>query len=105
METTRYVRNPLYVDAVEVTEENFAEVARWCDGEIANKSGEFIERDPDNNVILDPLQQYIRVRVNSPKSIRQTQANVGDYVLYTDRGYKVYTPGAFISSWTEVQRE
>ena len=31
--TTKYVRKPLYVDAVQITEENFDDAVRWCFGE------------------------------------------------------------------------
>jgi hypothetical protein len=34
IETQKYVRKPLYVDSVRVTEENFEEVAQWCQGNI-----------------------------------------------------------------------
>ena len=32
---------------------------------------------------------------------RQAQAHVNDWVLYTERGYKVYTPRAFENSFDE----
>lgn len=105
VETQRYVRKPLYVDAVQVTEENFEEVALWCQGDIMNRNGGSIEKvDGETSVItINPNDQYIHVRVVYPKTIRQTQAYVGDWILYTEQGYKVYTPGAFESSWTKVE--
>ena len=101
IETEKYRRNPIFVDAVEVTPENFAEVAAWCGGEFANKNGMPIERNGDG-VIVRPDEMYIRIEVLSPKNVRQTQAMVGDFILYTERGYKVYTPGAFHATWTKV---
>lgn len=87
--TAKYVRKPLYVDAVEVTEENFKDLAVWCQGEIQT----------------DGTQEYIRVRVHTPKSARQTQAFVGDWILYTDRGYKVYSAKAFGENFILSQNE
>jgi hypothetical protein len=105
IETKRFVRKPLYVDAVQVTVENFEEVALWCQGDIANRDGSPLVRQEDNNSVLciNPTTQFIRVRVHSPKSIRQTQAFVGDWVLYTERGYKVYTSSAFDATWDRVE--
>jgi hypothetical protein len=82
IKTERYIRKPLFVDAVRVTGKNFHELANWCDGEIMT--------DEDSG---DKF--YIKVRVQTPKSERQTKAFVGDWILYTDRGYKVYTQKAF----------
>jgi hypothetical protein len=88
MNTTKFVRKPLYVDAVQVTNANFTEVVEWCQGDIKE---------------TDDRQQYIRVRVVNPKNTRQTQAFVGDWILYTDRGYKVYTTKAFRHSFDRVE--
>lgn len=89
--TAKYVRKPLYVDAVQVTEENFVDIARWCFGEIANSD----ESPLDPTAANEPTKQYIYVRVHNPKNPRQTKAFVGDWILYTERGYKVYTTKAF----------
>lgn len=83
---TRYVRKPLFVDAAQVTEENFEEMAMYCQGDIKPQG----EGDHGS---------YIHVRVHSPKNPRQTKAFVGDWILYTDRGYKVYTDKAFQASF------
>lgn len=94
--TTKYVRKPLYVDAVKITPDNFVAIAGWCQGEIRELENDLIETTAKIN---DPQLYYIRVRVHNPKNVRQTQARVGDWLLYTDRGYKVYTEKAFFSSF------
>lgn len=81
----KYVRKPLYVDVVQVTEENFEDVAKWCMGDIVNDT-----------------PKHIKVRVHNPKSPRQQQARVGDWILYTDRGYKIYTDKAFRDNFEAV---
>ncbi len=99
--TERYVRKPLYVEAVQVTEENFVEIARWCFGEIMNKDG----TQADYSKPADPENQYIKVRVTNPKNTKQTQASVGDWILFTEspRGFKVYTPKAFNNSFEKAE--
>lgn len=85
IETQKYLRKPLYVDAVRITGANFEEIAAWCQGEILH----------DEAQGTGPGKKYIRVRVHNPKNPRQTKAYVGDWLLYTERGYKVYTAKAF----------
>lgn len=94
--TKTYIRKPLTVEAVQATADNFEEVARWCFGTILNTT------DHSKAKALDPANQFISVRVNNPKTDRQSQAFVGDWILYTDRGYKVYTTKAFESNFNLV---
>lgn len=93
--TTRYVRKPLHVDAVRITGGNFEEIAAWCQGEI--QQDEVSDKGTG--------KKYIRIRVHNPKNPRQTKAFVGDWLLYTERGYKVYTNKAFHSSFGEAGPE
>jgi hypothetical protein len=92
VDTKRYVRKPLYVDAVRVTQDNFDEIANWCQGDVRTNGSEPEEGD-------FPGARYIHVRVHNPRSPRQTKAFVGDWILYTNRGYKVYTQKAFQGSF------
>ncbi len=87
IQTQTYVRKPLYVEAIQVTAENFNELALWCSGtiqEVTEKTHTF---------------QFISVRVTNPMNPRQGQARVGDWILVSDRGYKVYTSKAFEKSF------
>jgi hypothetical protein len=94
METTTYVRKPIYVEAVQVTEENFTEVAAWCQGAIVGKHGLSLGN------LAEDKTKFIKVRVVNPQRPRQTKAFVGDWVLYSEyNGYKVYTEGAFRNSF------
>lgn len=99
--TEKYVRKPLFVDAVQVTSENFLDVARWSFGEIKNKD----ESPVDFSKGPDPENQYIQVRVTNPKNSRQSKAYVGDWILYTIHGFKVYTTKAFHASFVRVEGE
>lgn len=91
--TERFIRKPIYVEAIKVEPENLVEVARWCQGEIRDKGNDEIV--PLGADVTDVSSYYIRVRVHNPRSPKQAQASVGDWILYTDRGYKVYTEQAF----------
>lgn len=93
--TTKYIRKPLYVAAVRVTSTNFDEIVAWCQGEVQQ------EEVPGKGT----GKKFIKVRVHNPKNPRQTKAYVGDWLLYTERGYKVYTNKAFHSSFDEVLME
>lgn|SRR4051794_22894123 len=88
IETEQYIRKPLYVDAVRITEENFDEIAAWVPGEVQHEG----------------QKKFIRVRVANPKVPRQTKAYVGDWILWTERGgHKVYTPKAFKAAFDKVE--
>lgn len=90
IQAQRYLRKPLYVDAVRITSANFEEISAWCQGEIL--------RDEESG----SGKKYIKVRVHNPKNPRQTKAFVGDWLLYTERGYKVYTSKAFHAAFDRV---
>lgn len=81
LKTDKFARKPFYVDAIQVTGENMEAVAEWCQGNV-------VKAEP-------PKASYIKVRVHRPMTPRQTQAFVGDWVLYAGTGFKVYNDRAF----------
>jgi hypothetical protein len=89
IETTQYVRKPLFVDAVQVTEENFNEMVSWCNGNI--------EADEGSD------KQFIRIWVHNPMGPRQTKAFVGDWILKHTKGFKIYTDKAFQASFDAIK--
>lgn len=91
LEFEKFVRKPFYVTAVLVTDENMADVAEWCKGNVRTTV-----RGSDHE------EKYIKVRVHNSLSDRQTKAFVGDRVLYATTGFKVYTPYAFEKSFERV---
>jgi hypothetical protein len=88
LKTHKFARKPFYVDAVRVSENNIAEVAEWCKGTIKT---------------TEEGAQFIEVEVYRPINDRQTQAHIGDWVLYAGNGFKVYTPKAFDKSFERVK--
>lgn len=87
MKTHKFARKPFYVDAVRVSEENIEEVAKWVQGEI----------------LTDDEGKHIKVRVHRPLNDRQSKAFVGDWVLKSGNGFKVYVPQAFDKSFEKVK--
>jgi hypothetical protein len=89
IETSKYVRKPFYVDAIQVTSENMNDVAAWCNGAI----------QPSDKTL------YIQVDVAKPISPRQTMAFPGDWILSAGPGFKVYTNRAFQNSFEQVNTD
>lgn len=100
--TQKFIRKPLYVDAVQLTLENFDEVVAWCQGEVRDYNDNPLDADRAKN---QAIERYIFVRVHNPKTVRQSKAFVGDWLLYTERGYKVYTQKAFRNSFDKVPEQ
>lgn len=85
-----YIRKPFQVQAEQVTNANMHQVALWCDGEVKGlgehdgRWGPFIE---------------VKVVNPDPNKPRQAQAFVGDWVLKSEKGFKVYTNRSFEKSF------
>lgn len=92
MKTQLFVRRPFDVEAVQVTKENMEEVAKWCDGRV------------QHTATREGPVAYIKVRVHRPLGVRQTQAFIGDWILYST-GYKVYLDEAFHASFEAVDKD
>jgi hypothetical protein len=90
LEPKPYQRKPFVIEAVQVTLENFAEVVKWCGG----------------NLRKDELHRpYIKIEVRRAANTKQTMAYEGDWVLRATTGFRVYTDFAFHKSFeptTEV---
>lgn len=95
MQTAQYSRKPFTVNAVQVTSENMAEVAAWCQGQVRATQSRG----------SSPAIGYVSVPVNRPLNERQTRAFVNDWVLEADTGFKVYTPRAFENSFEKTSGE
>lgn len=96
LQTQKYTRKPFPIEAVQVTTENMRDVAEWCKGEVIttdSKIAEALQKTPET---------YIKVKASNPMNDRQTQAFPGDWVLYANKGYKVYTDKSFKRSFDEI---
>lgn len=83
MEPQKFTRKPFDVEALRVTDSNIKEVAEWCGGELLSEGG----------------KAFISVDASKPANERQTKAFVGDWVLFFNKGYKVYLHKAFIGAF------
>lgn len=98
MKTQKYTRKPFEVEAIQVTKENFEEIASWCDGTIITS------RSPKSaeGLFDETTESYIKVDVARPLNERQTRAYVGDWLLAAAKGFKVYADGPFCRNFTKV---
>lgn len=85
------VRKPMFVNTVQVTKFNMAEVAKWCGGEVVPVY--------HHRVIQS---RYIKVPVIKPGNVRQTQAFINDWLVEFNGTYKIYTPSALANHFDEV---
>lgn len=87
-----FIRRPFMVRAVKVTAENIDEVAEWCDGAIVDDAEE--ER------------LFIRVPVEGARSVMQTEAHLGYWVVRSkNRGkytFKVYRQVSLNREFVEI---
>lgn len=90
LKVDQFIRRPIYVEAVQVTAENFKEVAEWCGGRVHNVS--------DGTT-------FIKVLGYKSKMIPRTKAFIGDWVLSGDKGFRVYTDSAFKGSFETLPGE
>lgn len=86
IEVDKYQRRPFFVEAVKVTVDNMREVAEWCNG----------------SIIETTKETYIKVKVKRPTNHRQTTALIGDWVLSSEYGYKVFSPRNFDLKFAKV---
>lgn len=92
IKTNSYARKPLHVKAVQVSPENISEVSAWCKGVLMS-----------NNLPSGGSAPFIKVDVHRPMNERQTKAFVGDFILQSERGFKVYTEKAFYNSFDVLE--
>lgn len=93
LDLKKFERKAFVVNGVQITEDNFEEVAAWCGGEI---------RTTHQDGATGADRRYIKVAVHTPLNPRQTKGFVGDWVLESKKGFKVYTGGAFLNSFREA---
>lgn len=89
-----YIRKPFTVQSDRVTDKNIQQMAEWCGGEVKGlgehdgRWGPFIEVP-----VVNP----------DPKKPRQSQAFVGDWILQSEQGFKVYTDRAFLKNFDSAE--
>lgn len=97
VETHKYARKPFLVDAVRVTPENMTAIADWCGGDIE-------KAEPIPSMAEPRVNYYVKVPVKNPMTERQSKAFIGDWILFANNGFKVYTPKAFDRTFDPVMK-
>lgn len=102
LKTKKFQRKPFQVEAIQVTEENFEKVAEWCGGAIVT-----VQEPHHGDGHLFPFEpkRYIQVDVARPLTKRQTEAYVGDWILFASKGFKVYANRPFLKNFEETPEE
>jgi len=83
MQISPLIRKSFPAEGVQVTKENFLDVAEWCGGVVKSREG----------------VAYIKVDVIRPINERQTEAVIGDWVIKVGHGFKVFTIESFDRSF------
>jgi hypothetical protein len=97
--TARYMRNPIYVDAIQVNPGNMKDVAEWCGGSILLTSS---KPRVGKNDKFAPNTPFIKVNSQNTIRVRQTMAFAGDWVTKTATDYKVHTDDSFHRNFKPV---
>lgn len=84
MQTSTFVRRPTRVEAVQVSAANIYDIAKWTQGEVLKDDEGVLHLKID---IFNPLREY------------QKNAEVGDWICKSGRGFKVYNQRAFEASF------
>ena len=98
----KFTRRTFDVDAVRVTERNLDAVAAWCNGKIITVKESVESTDGESSSVS---RRHISVEVARPLSRSQTEAHVGDWVLYASKGFKVYGNRPFQKNFFEKAEE
>lgn len=86
--TKRARKKDVFVQYVQVTEENIGELAKWCGGSVR------LQGDAKRYIFLNS--------VLLPIAPRQKQAFVGDFVLKSPAGFKFFTERGFRKSFEDA---
>lgn len=97
LKVEKYQRKTFDVDAVQVTADNLELVASWCGGSIITEQ----VANEEDALLPAPPKRYVLVPVAKPLNKRQTEAYIGDWVLWADRGFKVYGEKPFSRSFNK----
>lgn len=82
----RYIRKPIEVLAVEITEDNMERVANWCNGTIFG----FLSDDP---------QQW---RIAAKDGDGPLHATIGDFMVLEDDEFFAYDKEEFLEQYNNV---
>jgi hypothetical protein len=97
METKEFARKTFTVQAVEVTLENYREVAEWCKGEVVFESTKMLGTTTKLPVI--------KIKGQGDNRGKEFKATLGCYVVELKGSFRSYRPPQFWSSFEELSRD
>ena len=80
-----YKSKPIFVEAVQIQENNMAEIATWVEGEVIT-----LDAQEDK-----PAVSFVKTHVLRSKGYIRNKGYVGDWLVKSDLGVKIYTDSAF----------
>ena len=90
LNTKNYKSKPIFVEAVQISEDNMNEIASWVNGEIITIS----DSSKDKTQI-----SFVKAHVLRSKGYIRNKGYVGDWIVKSDLGVKFYTNAAFERSF------
>lgn len=92
----RFAKKVFYIEAVQVTSNNMEKAAAWCGGEIQHTRAK-----PDKGYEASP---FIKVNTHNPRTVRQTRAFPGDWIVKAENGvWRIYPNNAFCLAFEPVR--
>jgi hypothetical protein len=91
MKTQEYRRKSFSVNAVEVTLQNFEEVAEWCKGEVAYESVKMMGAETKLPVV--------KIKGQGDNRGREFKAYLGCFIIELKGSFRVYKPTQFWNSF------
>lgn len=94
METQKFTRNPIEIEAVQVTPTNIAEVAVWCKGGVTEATYRLMGGSHKMGAVLLPKQ--------GPKGDKTRTVLIGHWITRYKNTYKAWTLEAFEAAYTRI---
>jgi len=96
MQIKTYTANPVVVQAIQITEQNMAEVAAWCKGEVRS---EIVPTEEVQGEVR--TRRYIKPKMYRAQQMKKNKGYAGDWVLKQGTNFKVYSDTAFVNGYTD----
>lgn len=102
----KYTAKPVVVEAVQITEDNMADVAKWCKGDVRSELVPASESETGEEYtrkyVKPKMYKAPNSRPTNPKiEDRLTKGYVGKWIIKRGTNFKVYTDQAFANSYDD----
>lgn len=97
MDIKQYTRKTFSVNAVEVTLDNYVEVAKWCGGSVEMASTRLLG--------VQTMLPVVKISNQGNKGTSESTATLGCYIVELKGSFRVYKPTQFNDSFEEIITE